>query len=161
MKNAERQRRWRENHPEAAAQAAKDIRDRKAGMARRPVRVVVELTPGEAALLKEHFAADYKEYPDHATLEDVARAQLLDYPLWNKESPPGLTDEAIEALEKPRYKILCESCHAQCDCPAPDSMTDAQREETPCLWRECAAEGKATRNGAGHDLSKEIKRTHL
>ena len=39
MKNAERQRRWRENHPEAAAQAAKDIRDRKAGMARRPVRV--------------------------------------------------------------------------------------------------------------------------
>ena len=36
-------------------------------------------------------------------------------------------------------------------------MTDAQREETPCLWRECAATGKAARNVAGHDLSKQIR----
>ena len=157
-KNAERQRRWRLNNPEAAAQAAKDSRDRKAGKARRPVQVVVELTLGEAALLKEHLSADSMEYPEHATLEDMARELLLGHALWWKEGG----DEEVETVDKPRWDTLIEACYAHCGCPTPDSMTDAQRGEVPCLWRECAAaEGKAIRNVAGHDLSKEItKRAH-
>ena len=154
MSNAERQRRWRENHPEAAAQAIRDSRARKTGMAPRPVRVVVKLTPGEAALLKEHLSADSMEYPAHATLEDMARELVLSTVLWWKEG------DNVEPVDKPRFDTLLEACHAQCDCPTPDSMTDAQRGEVPCLWRECAATGKAVRNVAGHDLSKEIKRTH-
>ena len=153
MSNAERQRRWRENNPEAANQAAKDSRSRKAGKAERPVRVVVELTPGEAALLKEHLTADSLEYPEHATLEDMAREVVLSTVLWWKEG------DNVEPVDKPRFDTLSEACHAQCDCPAPDNLTLMQRGETPCLWRECAAaEGKAIRNVAGHDLSKEIKR---
>ena len=163
MSNAERQRRWRENNPEAANQAAKDSRSRKAGKAERPVKVVVELTVGEAALLKE-YAADDGPYPEHATLEDAARSLVLGHVLWWKDVPKELQtggdDEAYGAADKPLWDVLLDSCEARCDCPAPDSMTDAQRAETPCLWRECEAQGKAARNVAGHDLSKEIKRTH-
>ena len=154
MTNAERQRRWRENHPDAAAQSIRDSRARKAGMAPRPVRVVMELTPGEAALMKESLTADSKEYPEHATLEDMARSLLLSHSLWWKE----VGDDDDEAVDKPRWDMLLAACNARCDCPAPDSMTDAQRGEVPCLWRECAATGKAARNVAGHDLSKEIRR---
>ena len=119
---------------------------------------MVELTPGEAALLKEHLIAESKEYPEHATLEDMARAELLGTPLWWKEG--GNND--VETVDKPRWDTLIEACNSQCGCPTPDNLnlTLTQREETPCLWRECAATGKATRNVAGHDLSKEIKRTH-
>ena len=154
MSNAERQRRWRQNNPEAAAQAASDSRARKAGKARRPVRVVVELTPGEVALLKEGLAADHKEYPRHATLEDMARGLLLGHSLWWKEGG----DADVLPVVMPRWETLLGGCTARCDCPTPDSMTDAQRGEIPCLWRECEAAGEARRNVAGHDLSKEIKR---
>ena len=163
MSNAARQRRWRENHPEAATQAARESRARKtAGMVRRRVRVVVELTPGEAAALTEYLAGDIKEYPAHATLEDAARAALLGMPLWWKDVPEDLQsggdDDAYKDLVKPLTEVLNDSCLAQCDCPTPDSMTDAQRGEVPCLWRACAADGKARRNVAGHDLSKDIGR---
>ena len=164
MSNAERQRRWREHHPEAAAQAARESRARKtAGMVRRRVRVVVELTPGEAAMLKEHLADDLKEYPAHATLEDVARAQLLGTVLWAKDVPEDLQSggdhEAYKALVKPLTEVLDDSCHARCECPEPDTLLnpDAQLGEVPCLWRECAAAGKARRNVWSHDLSTGIK----
>ena len=155
-KNAERQRRWRLNNPEAAAQAARDSRARRAGTARRPVRVVVELTPGEAALMKEYLTADSKEYPEHATLEDMARSLLLGHALWWEEGG----DEDVLPVVMPRWDTLLEACNSQCGCPTPDSLLPTQREEAPFLWRECEAAGKAARNVAGHDLSKEIKRPH-
>ena len=127
-------------------------------MARRPVQVVLEFTPGEAALLKECLLEnkEFREYPDHSTLEDMARGLLLGHPLWWKEGG----DADVPPVDMPRWDTLLEACMARCVCPTPDSMTDAQRGEVPCLWRECEAQGKARRNVAGHDLSKEIKRTH-
>ena len=113
------------------AEYMREYRQRRkaADATNRTERVTLFLTPNEIADLSRYLAAEWSEFPEHASLADMIRAELryMVVPLPESDDDPP----------HPEAAALLESCHATgCRCPVHHPPAPSSDTRT---WRECAA----------------------